>query len=112
MSRSETPILTLTAIASGAVAANRFVTHAGAQAGDGVNALGVAANAAANGEAFPVNALGTAVVEAGGSFSKGDAIQSNSDGKAIVKAGGATVGRAMEASTGAGDFVEVLIVPN
>ena len=112
MSRSATPILTLTAIASGAVAANRFVTHAGAQAGDGANALGGAVNAAASGEAFPVNALGTTTIEAGGAFSKGDAIQSNADGKAIVKAAGATVARALEDSTGAGDFVEVLIVPN
>lgn len=112
MSRSETPIFTPPMIASGAVAVNRFVTHAGAQAGDGVNALGVSAVAAADGEAFPVVALGTAVIEAGGSFSLGALLQSDTNGKAVTKAAGVGIARALEESTGAGDFVEVLIVPN
>lgn len=112
MSRQSTPILTLPIIASGAVAVHRFVTPVGAQAGDGVNTIGASAVAAASGEAFAVDHLGTTVIEAGAAFSKGDAIQSNADGKAILKAAGVAVARALQDSTGAGDYVEVTLIPN
>ena len=42
MSQQANPILALTATLSGTVAVHRFVTPAGAQAGAGVNTLGVA----------------------------------------------------------------------
>ena len=46
MSQQANPILALTATLSGTVAVHRFVTPAGAQAGAGVNTLGVALQAA------------------------------------------------------------------
>lgn len=112
MSQQNTPILKLPMKASAAVAARRFVTAAGAQAGAGANALGVSEYAAASGEMFPAVALGTAIVEAGAAFSAGAALQADADGKAITKDAGATVARALQAASAAGDLVEIIIIPN
>lgn len=112
MSQQNTPILKLPVKASAAVAARRFVTVAGAQAGAGANALGVSEFSAASGEVFPAVALGTAIVEAGAAFLVGAALQADADGKAITKDAGATLARALQAATAAGDLVEAVIIPN
>lgn len=108
-------ILTLTVTAAGPIAANRFVTAAGAQGTADAHVLGVARSAAANaGEAVPVIALGTAVVEAGGAISAGDPISCDADGRAVPTDGGTysvTVARAL-ADAGPGQPVEVLVIPN
>lgn len=106
------PILTLTWVATGAIVAQRFVHVAGDQAAAGENTLGVARSAAASGEKFPVDVLGTVTVEAGGSFSKGDSLKVDADGKAIVWASsGAKVAIALEDGA-SGQLVEVLLIPN
>ncbi len=113
MSRNSTPILTLTQTLSGTVAQSRFVTPAGAQAGADANTLGVARAGGVSGEKVPVDVLGTAVVQSGGSFSAGATLKADTNGKAIVWASsGAKVAMALEASTGADQFVEVLLIPN
>lgn len=112
MSQQNFPVLTLSVKAAGAVAARRFVTPAGAQAGAGAGALGVSGFAAASNEMVNVVALGTAVVEAGAAFALGAALQADADGRAITKDAGATVARALQAAGAAGDLVEVLLIPN
>ncbi len=109
-----TPILTLTVAAAGAVAANRFVTPAGAQAGADANTLGVTRAAAATaGDAMPVDVLGTAIVEAGAAFSAGATLKSNASGQAIAWASsGAKVAVALQAATASGQMIEVLLIPN
>jgi hypothetical protein len=106
--------LTLTVAAAGAIAARRFVTPAGAQAGADANTLGVAiAAASAAGESVPVIVLGTAAVEAGAAISKGATIKSDAQGRAIPWAtSGAKIGIALEAAGAAGEAIEVLLVPN
>lgn len=107
-------ILTLTVTAAGPIAANRFVTAAGAQGTADAHVLGVARSAANAGEAVPVIALGTAVVEAGGAISAGDPISCDADGRAVPTDGGTysvTVARAL-ADAGPGQPVEVFLVPN
>lgn len=107
-------ILTLTVTAAGPIAANRFVTPAGAQGTADAHVLGVARSAANAGEAVPVIALGTAVVEAGGAISAGDPISCDADGRAVPTDGGTysvTVARAL-ADAGPGQPVEVLVIPN
>lgn len=107
-------ILTLTVTAAGPIAANRFVTPAGAQGTADAHVLGVARSAADAGEAVPVIALGTAVVEAGGAISAGDPISCDADGRAVPTDGGTysvTVARAL-ADAGPGQPVEVFLVPN
>lgn len=106
--------LTLSVVAAGAILAQRFVTPAGAQAGDGVNAYGVADSIAGVGERFPVINQGTAIVETGGAIAAGALVQSDLNGRAITRAAGAPLGRLApgEVSTGAGQFVEVILFVN
>lgn len=109
-----TPILTLTVAATGAVAANRFVTPAGAQAGADANTLGVTrASAGAAGDKMPVDVLGTAIVESGAAISAGATLKSNASGQAITWASsGAKVALALQAATASGQMIEVLLIPN
>lgn len=112
MSQQNIPILGLPVKATAIVAARRFVTVAGAQAGAGANALGVSRASGVVGDMLTVDALGTSIVEAGAAFAVGAALQSDADGKAITKDAGATLARALQAAAQAGDFVEVLNIPN
>ena len=113
MSAQSTSLLALPVVATGAITAARFVTPAGAVAGADANTLGVARNAAAVGERFSVDALGTAVVEAGAAVSSGATVKSDASGRAIAWASsGAKVGLAIEAATAAGQMIEVLLIPN
>lgn len=135
--RQQRPILTLTVKASGAVALGRGVGFDGAQAtAAGQKVLGVAQTTGADTKDFAVTAMGSAIVEAGGSFSAGAALAVDSQGRAVVAsslaiAAGATqvtssaangsailsggvlpqfvFADALEESSGAGAFVEVLL---
>lgn len=113
MSQNFTSLLALTVMAASAIAANRFVTPAGAQAGADANTLGASRSAAASGEKLPVDVLGTAVVEAGAAVTAGATVKSDASGRAIPWAtSGAKVGVALEAASAAGQLIEVLLVPN
>lgn len=112
MGKQSISVLTLTATASGAVGADRFVTPAGAQAGAGVNTLGVSRTNAASGEKMPVDVMGTTILEAGAAVAAGAAIESDASGRAITRTAGVTAARALEAATAAGQFIEVLLIPN
>lgn len=113
MSQNFTSLLALTLVASGAVSASRFVTPLGAQAGADANTIGVSRASAASGERMPVDVEGTAVIETGGAFAAGATIKSDASGRGILWAtSGAKVAIALEASTGAGQFVEVFLIGN
>ncbi|MBF0610365.1 MAG: DUF2190 family protein [Magnetococcales bacterium] len=112
MSQQSVPVMALTVTASSAVAAGRFVTVAGGQAGAGVNTLGVARFAAASGELLTVDVLGTAIVEAGAAISLGAAVETDANGKAVTLDAGPAVGRVLQAASGAGSFVEMVLIPN
>lgn len=106
------PLLTLSKIASGVIAAERFTTYAGAQAGAAANTQGVARSAASIGEAYPVDVIGTATVESGAAVANGAAIETDASGRAITRTSGPTVARALQAATAAGQRIEVLLIPN
>jgi hypothetical protein len=113
MSLQGTPLLNLPVAAAGALTPQRFVTYAGAQAGNGANTMGVARTAAVNaGDQVPVDVIGTAPVEAGAAIAAGAQVQSDANGRAITWAAGPVVGRALQAAVGVGDFVEILLIPN
>lgn len=113
MPATSLPLLTKTFTASGTIAQARFVTPAVAQAGAGVNTLGVASVAAVSGDKLPVVVLGTAVVEAGAAVSIGATIKTDANGKAITWAtSGAKVALALSAASADGDSIEVLLIPN
>ena len=106
-------VLSLTAVAAGTIAANRFVTPAGAQAGADANTLGVCRQAAGVGDKVTVDVLGTAIVEAGAAVAANATVKSDASGRAITWAtSGAKVGLALLAATAAGQMIEVLLIPN
>lgn len=107
------PLLPITMTASGAVTAERFVTAAGAQVGTaGVAAIGVSRATAASGEKMTVDTYGTAIIESGGSISLGAAVKSGADGRALTYDTGVKAGIALQASTGAGQRIEILLLPS
>lgn len=107
-----TPIFSPTVIAAAALAANRFVTFAGAVCGAGAKAFGVAQYAVAAGDAVAVNALGTTKVEAGGELAVGGPIKSDANGKAIAQGGsGEILGYALEVASGDGKIIEMFLTP-
>jgi hypothetical protein len=114
MAKQSIPILNLSVVAAGVIAANRFVTPALAQAGADVNTLGVARFAsAAAGDKVPVDVLGTTVVEAGAAVAAGATLKSDATGRGITwVTSGAKVALALEAAGGAGELIEVVLIPN
>lgn len=113
MSQQYASVLALTVVAAGTIAAQRFVTPAGAQAGADANTLGVARVAAVAADKVPVDVLGTAVVESGAAIAAGASLKSDASGRAITwVTSGAKVAIALEAATAAGQFIEVLLIPN
>ena len=113
MTQQATSLLALPVTLSGTVAANRFVTPAGAQAGADATTLGVSRSAGVSGEKISVDVLGTAIVEAGAAISAGATLETDANGKAVTWAtSGGKVGIALQAASGAGVFIEVLLLPN
>mgnify|MGYP007071629691 CR=1 FL=1 len=113
MSTQAIAVLTLTTALTGTVAAQRFVTPAGAQAGADANTLGVTRLAGVSGDKVPLDVLGTATVEAGAAVAAGASLKSDASGRAITWAtSGAKVGIALEAAGAAGNMIEVLLIPN
>lgn len=124
-------------VAPGAVAAYRGVDFAGAQlAVAGAKGMGIAKRAAAVGESYEAAVIGSTVAETGGAFAIGDALAYDNQGRVVLAASlaiaagavqvtsGAANGAAdltggvlpqfvcadaLEASGGAGVFVEVLL---
>jgi hypothetical protein len=132
------PILTLTVTSAGAVARGRGVTFAGAQANAiGQKVMGIASQAAnAAGEDVAVIACGTAICETGAAITVGQTVAMDASGRVVpaavltVVAGGTAVtsiaangpsvitgaeppiyavGDALQAASGAGRFIEVLL---
>lgn len=113
MSKQNLPVLSLPKTLTGTVADARFVTVAGAQAGADANTLGVARSGGGSGDKITVDVLGTAIVEAGAVIAANASLKSDASGRAITWASsGAKVAIALEAAGGAGEFIEVLLIPN
>ncbi len=105
-------VLGLTITATGTITARRFCTYAGAQAGAAANTVGVARFAATTGQPVAVDVIGTAQVEAGAAITAGALIETDAQGRAITRSAGPIVGRALQAASGAGAFIEVLLIVN
>lgn len=105
------PLLPITMSASGAVTAERFVTSAGAQVSSaGAAAIGVSRTTAADTEKITVDTVGTAIIEAGGAIALGAAVKSGADGRALTYDTGTKAGIALQAATGAGQRIEILVL--
>lgn len=101
-------LLTVTAIAAAAIATpRRFIGFDGNLAAAGAKALGTNPVTAALGEAFPVDAIGVVLVEAGAAVAIGAQVQADATGRAITLAGGVANGWAMDAAAAAGDVIRI-----
>ena len=111
MSGTFRDIFSLSVQATAALTANRFITvPGGAVPAAAAGNVGVARTSAAIGDYVSTVLVGTATVEAGAAFAKGASLEVDASGRGITKAAGVTVGRALEASTAAGQMVEVLLL--
>lgn len=124
MNAYEIPNLRFSLPAGAAVERRRFIAvntdGEGVQATAGAGAVGVSMNAAADGEVLEV-ADGIVIVEASAAINAGVDVSVATDGKAVtatamtqsgttpfaVTAGTVVVGKAITATTGAGQFVAV-----
>jgi len=104
-------LLTITAKASGAIAAHRFVSWGGTYPTAGGKICGVARYAAATGEFLSIDVLGTAQLEITGTVAYGDYISAAADGRGDPYASGTAVAHALEAGV-AGQIIEVLLIPS
>ena len=114
MSKANFSLLTLTVIATAALAASRFVTQAGAYPLAGGLAHGVTRSDGVTGDPIPVDVMGTAVVEAGGAIAAGVPVMVTATGKVIahdLDGDKHAVGRTLEAAAGDGSMVEILLIP-
>lgn len=113
MSQQSISLLSLPVLAAGTLAAHRFVTPLGAYAAAGEPALGVTRSEASQGDLVPVDAIGTAVVEAGEAIPAGSYIEVGANGVAMVLDEGVPVAlTAPGASAGDdGDHLEVFLLP-
>lgn len=106
-------LLTLTVSSAEALAAGRFVTQAGTYPAAGAAPFGVTrTSAAAAGALVPVDILGTAMAETAGAIARDQPLMVDATGRVLARTGSsAPVGRAMEDASGAGAFIEVLLLP-
>ncbi|MBF0180719.1 MAG: DUF2190 family protein [Magnetococcales bacterium] len=137
MSQQSISVLTLTVVATGAIAAGRAVGFNGATVStQGQKPMGIAMTAATAGAALAVVTHGTAVVESGAAITLGAALIADNQGRSIPSSGalqvaaGATavtssaangailaggdppeyvIGDALQAASGAGEFIEILL---
>ncbi len=112
--RNGISLLALPVLATAAITANRFISPAGALASAAGNAQGVAQTDAVIGAKVTTTVLGTEVVETGAAIAAGALIEADATGRAITKAAGVSLARLApgEVATTAGQFVEVILLPN
>lgn len=80
-------------------------------AGNSVGFTRITATAA--GQRVSVTALGTAIGISGGAIALGAALEVHTTvSQVVTRAAGVTIGRALNATAGAGEQVEVLLIPN
>ena len=105
-------LLTLTIAATAAVASCRAVALAGAYPAAGGKCFGVTRTSAEAGDLIPVDVLGTTIVEAGASFARDTDLMADATGRAVpLTAGKVAIGRALDAASGAGAQIEILLLP-
>jgi hypothetical protein len=110
MSRQSIGLLPIAATAT--LVAERFVTFAGAVPAADAFVLGVVRQAAVSGDKVTVDVVGTAIVEAGAAIAAGATLKVDATGKVITwVTAGARVGIALQAASGAGQLIEVLLTP-
>lgn len=110
MSHQSTPLMTVTVRLAAACTRGRLINYQKTQAIPGEICLGVAVADGKENEHVQINVLGSATVQTGGIFAAGDPLASDASGRVVLFTGsGYCVGRSLEPSTVAGQFVEMLL---
>ena len=110
MSKQSVPLLILPVKATAAITEYRLVDFAGAQvAAADAEWLGVARRSASIGEYVDISTEGTEVIETGGAITAGALVYSDASGRVSTTGTTNPVGRALQAATAGGDFIEVLL---
>jgi hypothetical protein len=104
-------ILILSPTATANITAYRFVSPAGAVPTAGGNTMGVANSDTLSGKDIPLIAIGTAIVECGGTIAAMGLVETDNTGKAIALDSGKVAGRALQAGA-AGRKIEILLFQN
>jgi hypothetical protein len=110
MEAQESPANIITRKATAILPPKRFVRADGTVCALNARAIGVSYGNYAIGEPAAVITSGITGVETGGAFASGDEITSDATGRAIVAGSGKVNGIALDASTGAGQFVAVKVL--
>jgi hypothetical protein len=113
VSRTELPVQIVTCTCAGTIIAQRMVSgnlNAITQT-NAAAALGVAATAGVTGDLIPVATDGIVLVEAGAAIAAAASLDVDSVGRVITHAAGVVVGYAQNATTAAGQFVQVKLRP-
>lgn len=105
--------LALTTIATGAIAVDRAVTFAGAQATADQKVLGVSKMAGVSGDAVAVTAIGVRDMVSGGAINAGDDVVADADGNPVAAAPEDLnpFGQALNTVAGSGARVSILLRP-
>ena len=114
MAVSNIALLSLSFTPAAALAQYQPVQASGAAATAAGNAVGftTAAVAATDGS-YTATVAGTAIAIAGAAIARGALVEVHTTVTQVVtKASGVSIGRALNAAAAAGDFVEVLLIPN
>lgn len=106
-------ILTLTVKLAADVPANRFIDQDGTLPSAGGKAFGVTRVDGVTGDLMPVDVLGTTIAECGGAVAFDADLMVDAAGKVVTLTGTAKrpVARAMEAGSGDGAKIEILLLP-
>ncbi len=93
----------------GGVVKNRFIRFDGTYGIEGVKSLGIVNADTSQNEYAPVTVKGIALIEAGGPITMGSGIETFDDGLAAPLTSGALEGYAMDAASGAGQIIRILL---
>lgn len=100
-------LATISVLAAATLTKHRFATSAGGVPAAGAWCPGVANTGYDAGEQAGLDTHGIVLVEAGAAVAADAAVQTDASGRAITLAAGASLGRALDAATAAGDLIRV-----
>lgn len=114
MAATNIALLRLSLPTAAALAQYQPVQATGAAATAGGNAVGFTEYAVASTDAvFTATVAGTVIAVAGAAIARGALVEVGTTVTQVVtKASGVSIGRALSAAAAAGDFIEVLLIPN
>ncbi len=101
--------LTVSVTAAADLVKHRFIGFDGDYCGANEKCYGVSEADTASGQQCPLTAYGEALVETAGAISQGAKVASDANGKAVAFSTGEFNGYAVDAASGSGELIRVLL---